>query len=144
MLRLVYRGSLPGLNEIINAGRANRFKAASQKKAEQEKIRLQWSKARGIHFDGHVNINVKFFEKDSRRDDDNVFAGLKFLLDAMQEIGIIVKDSPKYCHVTCERFTDRENPHISLTIKEGPPPECWELLPENGNVFFKNEKGGGG
>lgn len=119
-LRLIFYGRLPGLNEIIRAGRANRYAANKQKKDVQGALRAQWvyGNTKLPKFGNPVNVEVRFFEKDNRRDDDNVFAGLKFILDELQEIGVIVNDSPKWCHIRPERFTDRKAPRIEVTIEE--------------------------
>lgn len=54
-----------------------------------------------------------------RRDEDNVMNAAKFILDALQDIGLIQNDSRKYVHLTQEVFTDRKNPRIEITIKGG-------------------------
>lgn len=52
-----------------------------------------------------------------RRDEDNVMSAAKFILDALQDMDIILNDSRKYVHLTQEVFTDRDNPRIEITIK---------------------------
>jgi len=63
------------------------------------------AQAKGEKFLGHVSVYIAFWEKDNRRDDDNVTGGAKFVMDALTQAGIITDDSPKYCHVISERFT---------------------------------------
>ncbi|WP_432643215.1 hypothetical protein [Acidaminococcus sp.] len=114
-LKFVIDGRLPSMNKIINVARNNRYDSAKLKKSTQE--RLEWiMKAQmakngqtGLKFTQKAYIRVLFFEPFNgkyRRDDDNVIAGCKFILDALQELGIIRNDSPKYCHLMPERFTD--------------------------------------
>lgn len=45
---------------------------------------------------------IDFYESNNRRDDDGVMHGMKYILDGLQEAGIIKNDSPKYCHVLPE------------------------------------------
>ena len=54
-----------------------------------------------------------------RRDEDNVMSAAKFILDALQDMELILNDSQKYVHLTQEVFTDRKNPRIEITIKGG-------------------------
>lgn len=117
-MNLVYDGKLPGTNEITKANRGSPFYGASMKKKLQKQLVVAWWAARKSRFAGHVTVRVRFYEKDNRRDDDNVFGGLKFIMDALQELGVIVNDSPKYCHVLPERFTDPKRPRIEVEITE--------------------------
>lgn len=125
MLELVYKGRLLGVNEFINANRIigelktrrEIFGAKNQrrkkfflgwqaKKAIQDELAAEFVKqAAGAKFTGHCSVYIAFFEKDNRRDDDNVTGGAKFVMDALTQAGIIPDDSPKYCHVISERFT---------------------------------------
>lgn len=117
-MKLIYEGRLPGMNEIVAANRASRYMGAGMKKQAEEDLRLQWSFQERRKFPGPVVVKVRFYEKDLRRDDDNVFGGLKFILDALTTAGIIRDDSPKWCHVLPERFTDRGRPRIVVEIEE--------------------------
>ena len=117
-MNLIYFGTLPGLNEIIKEARKNRYAAAYQKKKTQEEIATQlWPYVfRG--FGGPVNIHINFYEKDRRRDEDNVMAGMKFILDAIVQMGVIPDDSQKYCHVTPAVYVDKEKPRIEILIED--------------------------
>lgn len=117
-LHLVFFGSLPGLNDIVDANRSGWAVGARQKKSVQKILRMSWIGKEKTCFSGSVKIIVRFYEKNLRRDDDNVFGGLKFILDTLQEMGIIKNDSPKYAHVLPERFLDRNHPRIEIDIFE--------------------------
>lgn len=106
MISLVFMDRLPGMNEIIAAGRRNPYISARQKRDYQE--RLEWA---FIHqtkdkIEGHCTAFITFYEPNNRRDDDNVIAGCKFILDALVKVGIIKDDSPKYLHLKAERKTE--------------------------------------
>lgn len=119
-LKLVYRGRLPAMNEIIGANRRNFYMGNKLKQKTQNDIIAQFlPQKRGTEFQKKVNMRIWFYEPNQRRDEDNVKSGLKFLLDALQEIKILKSDSPKYLHIASDEvFVDRENPRIEIEIKE--------------------------
>lgn len=117
-LKLVYEGRLPGINELVGANRNSPYGGAKMKRKYQKRLVAAWWEAGKFPFPNHVTVRVRFYERDQRRDDDNVFGGLKFVMDALQEIGVIVNDSPKYCHVLPERFVDKKEPRIEVEIRE--------------------------
>ena len=117
-LHLVSPGNLPGLNDIIDANRKGWAVGARQKRDVQQKLARLWMFSKMKRFTRPVVIKVRFFEKNLRRDDDNVFGGLKFILDTLQILGVIKNDSPLYVHVLPERFLDREHPRVEVDIYE--------------------------
>ena len=117
-ISLTFSGRLPGINEIVRENRTNRYAGAKQKRDVQARIAHTWRFLRGVRFEKRVLVRVRFYEEDNRRDDDNVFGGLKFILDTLQKMGVIKNDGPKCVHVLPERFTDRDNPRIEVDIEE--------------------------
>lgn len=122
MITLTYYGQLPGINELLAENRKNKFAGAKQKKKWRGELasvfllqRLAQSKDA---VQTHAVIRVRFYEPDRRRDDDNVFGGLKIILDAMQDAGVILDDGPRYCHVLPERFYDKKNPRVEIEVEE--------------------------
>ena len=116
-MKLIYRGRLPGLNEIVNSARYSKYSGARQKKRVQELLELTWCRARGKTFDDRVIIHINFYEKDHKRDEDNVMAGMKFILDALQKLDVIKQDSQRYVHVLPEVFVDAKNPRVEVIIE---------------------------
>lgn len=106
-IKLIWYGRLPGLNEIINASRTCWQVGAKMKQEDMSELALVFkSQAKGKKFAEHVTAYIRFYEKDRRRDDDNVIGGgCKVVLDALTKAGIIIDDSPKYLHVIPERIT---------------------------------------
>lgn len=88
-------GVLPTLNEYMNCERANRFAAAKLKKSVQARIRE--CLVRAPEFKGAVTVEISWYRPDMRSDKDNVAFAKKFILDALQEAGVIRKDSWKLC-----------------------------------------------
>lgn len=119
-MKLIIPGRLPCMNDLIAANRLNKYAGAGVKKKTQRQIILILQpQVQGQRFTEKVNIHIEYYEKDMRRDEDNVMSAAKFILDALQDIELILNDSRKYVHLTQEVFTDRENPRIEITIKGG-------------------------
>ena len=117
-MKIIIPGRLPCMNDLISADRRNRYVGAKLKKDTQNMlIPLMKMQSKGKKFEGRVLIEVKFFEVNRRRDEDNVISGLKFILDALQEAEIIKGDGQKYVHVLPEVFVDKNNPRIEIVIK---------------------------
>lgn len=118
-MKLVIPGRLPCMNDLIAANRLNKYAGAGVKKKTQRQIILILQpQVQGQRFTEKVNIRIEYYEKDMRRDEDNVMSAAKFILDAMQDIELILNDSRKYVHLTQEVFTDRDNPRIEIEVNE--------------------------
>ena len=68
---------------------------------------------------GRVDIVIRSYEPDKRRDPDNVCAGaFKFILDGLVKAGIIETDSQKVINsMSFEVVTDKKNPRVEVTVK---------------------------
>lgn len=103
MMKLECDQRLPTLNEYIKVVNGSRWAGASLKRKYTEELAWEFKKqAAGKVFKSHVTIFIDFYESNNRRDDDGVMHGMKYILDGLQEAGIIKNDSPKYCHVLPE------------------------------------------
>lgn len=119
-ITMVYHGRLPGTNEMIGAANRNRH-AWNQVKAghESELGRVFSAQAGAKHMVGRSLATVHFYEKDRRRDEDNVIGGgCKLIFDALKEAGIIPDDSQKYIHLRAEVFVDKLDPRIEVTLAD--------------------------
>ncbi len=118
-MRFIIPGRLPCMNDLIAANRLNKYAGAGVKKKTQRQIILILQpQVQGQRFTEKVNIRIEYYEKDMRRDEDNVMSAAKFILDALQDMELILNDSQKYVHLTQEVFTDRENPRIEIEVNE--------------------------
>lgn len=118
-MKLVIPGRLPCMNDLIAANRLNKYAGAGVKKKTQRQIILILQpQVQGQRFTEKVNIRIEYYEKDMRRDEDNVMSAAKFILDALQDMDLIPNDSRKYVHLTQEVFTDRDNPRIEIKVNE--------------------------
>lgn len=96
----IITGRLPGLNQYTNACRTHWSRGAKLKRAIEEDIGWNILAARGagklrpVH--GPVSLSIEWHESDRRRDFDNIVSAKKFILDAMQKMGIIPNDDREH------------------------------------------------
>lgn len=119
-MKFVIKGTLPGLNEYIGAERSNRYAASAMKKQVQHTIalvcRAQHPKA---HFKNPVRMHYTWYEKDLRRDCDNIAFAKKFIQDAFVKAGILIDDSRRYVKGFTDDFeVDRKNPRVEVEMEE--------------------------
>lgn len=114
---LTIPGRLPGYNELTHGHWAARQRV---KDAAMMVVGWRMREARLQMFTGKVTVEIRCYEKDARRDDDNVTSGAaKVILDAMQKCGILANDNQK--HVRCVKHpveVDRKNPRVEIIIEE--------------------------
>jgi Holliday junction resolvase RusA-like endonuclease len=118
--KLVISGKLPGRNEAERAARAHWSKGAKFKRENTELV--YWmiiaQKITPIK-QGTAKIDVTFYEKDKRRDADNVIGGgLKYILDGLVAARIIKNDAREYVDLSVTPVkTDALFPRIEITIE---------------------------
>lgn len=118
---LVIHGRLPGLNELINAERRNRYAGANLKKHAENFVRSYIrDQLRGYRPKTPVKLHYVFYEKNRRRDLDNVFALFsKVLQDSLVKENIIDNDGWEYVSgFTAQFFVDHIFPRIEVEIEE--------------------------
>lgn len=115
-------GTLPSLNEYIAAERRNKYIAAQMKKRTQEYIRwMIKQQLPHIHFREPVYMKYYWFERNRKRDKDNIAFARKFIQDALVEAGVL--DGDGWAHILGfeDHFAvDKYRPHVSVEIKEMP------------------------
>lgn len=110
-------GTLPTLNEYVARERSNRFAASSLKKKTQDYIKAFILDA--PKFPGSVTVWFEWVRPDMRSDKDNVAFAKKFILDALQEAGVITKDSWKLCTPYDRRYAvNKTNPRTVVVITD--------------------------
>ena len=120
--KFIIRGSLPGLNEYINAERTNRYKGA-ELKGRAESIVLHSLRSLGKRrAEGPVYMVYHWYCADRRRDKDNISSfGRKVIQDALVKAKILENDGWKQIVGFEDRFyVDRKNPRIVVEIEEEP------------------------
>ena len=119
-MKFTIQGKLISLNEYINTERTNRYAAAKLKKDQQELIGWAIKQYKLTPITKYpVILNITWYEKNNRRDTDNIVFAKKFLMDSLVNQGILTDDSRKYVVGFNELIkTDKEYPRIEVEIKE--------------------------
>lgn len=118
--KVIIPGRLPNLNDYTTANRSNAYKGSKMKRDAQRMIEAVIRVQLRTKITKPVFLEYTFYEKNRRRDHDNVAAfAHKVIQDALVNCGIIkddgwdevVGDSNSY-------YVDKNHPRIELTIKE--------------------------
>lgn len=113
------QGSLPGLNEIVEANRTNRFIGANQKRSAQDLIGWSIKASHLKPISKKVDVVITWIEPNKRRDHDNIHAGIKFILDALVECGILKGDGWKYVgDIRYHYQVSKDNPRVIIELEE--------------------------
>ncbi|RGH21218.1 RusA family crossover junction endodeoxyribonuclease [Anaerostipes sp. AF04-45] len=119
--KFVILGRLDGLNDYTAANRTNPYKGGKMKRQNEETV--IWAirqQLRGLHIKNPVKIRFRWYEKNRRRDHDNVSSfGRKVIQDALVKCNVLEDDGWNYVTgFTDEFFHDKENPRIEVTLIE--------------------------
>lgn len=87
--------SLPTLNEYIEVERANRYAAANMKARTQELIATHLQKLR-LKKTALYDVELVWTSANRRKDSDNIFFAIKFILDACVNSKKLAGDGAKY------------------------------------------------
>lgn len=118
--KFTIRGTLPGLNELIEAERRNRFIGAKLKK-QYEAVVMRAARSLGnVEFEEPVYMVYHWYEKDRRRDKDNICAfGRKVIQDALVKARYLSNDGWKNIRGFEDHFeVDAKNPRVVVEIWE--------------------------
>lgn len=118
--RLVILGRLDGLNEYTAECRRNAYAGAKMKARNENFVRcLIRHQLNGLHIKRPVTIVYRWYEKNRRRDLDNIAFAKKFINDALVKDKVLEDDN--WAHVTGysdEFYVDPENPRIEVILTE--------------------------
>lgn len=119
-VKYTIQGRLDGFNKYTGACRANPYKGAKLKKDNQRICKYNvplWLRKRKIKFP--VIVEITWYEKDRRRDPDNIASAKKYILDSLVELGVFPNDGQKQIIGLVDWFeVDKRNPRIEVTIYE--------------------------
>lgn len=107
---------LPGLNEIIQVARSNRYASAKQKKKYTHMVEVELLSQGCIPEKPFMMIDIEFtwIESGRARDPDNIRAGAKYVLDSMVNQGIIPDDSMKYVKILADKFQKGKERSVNI------------------------------
>lgn len=120
-MRLIIPGPLPGLNEYIEAERTHRQKGASMKRQCQRIVELCAKRQlRGFCPSGPVRMDYVWYERNRRRDKDNVSSfGRKVIQDGLVRAGILENDGWAHVDGFSDEFrVDAKHPRVEVEIRE--------------------------
>lgn len=113
-------GRLDGLNEYTKANRTNLYKGAQMKAQNEKYVMFYIKKAKLKKVEKYpLKIVINWYEKNMRRDIDNITFSTKFILDSLVKMEIIEDDSQKYIN-EIEHYihVDKNQPRIEVTLIE--------------------------
>lgn len=114
---ITIEGALPGLNEYTRINRTNRFGANQCKRDAEAIVLLALVRGETPPVAGPVTIHIDWYEKNRRRDPDNIRFGVKFILDALVRNGVLENDSQRFIKGLSDDFyVDPKNPRVEVTI----------------------------
>ena len=117
-LHIIIPGVLPGLNEYVRANRANPHTGSQMSRQAHALCRTGMIRYNGRQVK-RARIVFRWVEKNKRRDKDNVAFAKKFILDALQETGILKNDGwEEVASFTDEFAVNRKYPHVEVLIYE--------------------------
>lgn len=120
-VKLIIAGRLPGLNEYIAADRKHRQQGAAMKRKSQSTVYGFINRQlHGVKFIRPVQMQYTWYEKDRRRDKDNISSfGRKVIQDALVTCGVIENDGWAQIEGFCDVFAvDKKEPRIEVDIWE--------------------------
>lgn len=119
--KIIIHGRLDGLNDYTAANRTKSYKGAKMKHRNEKLIAAQVPyQMRDQEMKYPVTLTFHWYEKDRRRDPDNICFAKKFILDALVAEQVFPNDSQKYIKGFHDFFhVDKEHPRIEVMIEEG-------------------------
>ena len=110
------------MNEMIRTARGNRYAAAAQKKKYTnliaEEIMVQTARPQ---YEA-ISLDMTWIETKKKRDPDNVFAAVKFILDGLKTSGIIDDDDRDHVASITNRIMVSDSRGVVVTVTSVPKP----------------------
>lgn len=110
------KGTMPSLNEYDSQHSSWHTNAALKRRWTNAVATCAGLAAKGRSYDS-VFIEIRWIEKNKKRDKDNIAFAKKFILDGLVKAGIIANDGWKEISGWSESFAvDKLNPRIEITV----------------------------
>lgn len=111
-------GELPTRNEEINASKKHWGAEGKLKREALE--RCGWSGIKQIPKLEAVKLEVTFYREDRRTDPDNIISAIKYVIDSLQEYGVIENDGWRQIKPPFDLGwkKDKENPRTEVFLRE--------------------------
>lgn len=109
---------LPGLNDYTAACRGRAIAGGKMKHKAQDSVQKAIREAGLRPMKAPVDVRVTWYERDRKRDKDNVRFAVKFILDALVAEKVIENDNWKWIRGIADEYrVDRSNPRIHVLIE---------------------------
>lgn len=112
------KSKLPSLNEYIQICRTNKYSANKFKKDVEEVILYYILQSKIQSINKPVYLYFEWHEPSKHRDIDNVYSAKKFILDALQKIGVIQNDSPKWVLDCNDKIIYDKSQKVIIELRE--------------------------
>lgn len=121
-MKFTIYGKMPSLNDVIEKTRINKFAGATMKKNLQRDINIQLLHQMAIMgmsapLESQSDLKFTFYEKNKKRDKDNIISSQKFLLDSMVEVGILKNDGWKWIRNLAYDFELSDTYKVEIEVK---------------------------
>ena len=120
-MKIILHGEYATLNKYTLANRNNSGYGASIKRAETNRAVMELlNQLRGeTKLVPKSVFKFTWYRKNKRTDPDNICFAKKFILDAMQEVGMIENDGWNQIVGFVDKFEiDKDNPRVEIEITE--------------------------
>lgn len=116
MIKLVIPGTLPTMNEIVEASKQHWSKYSKMKHTYTDLV--AWH-AKHLPVLGKVDVTITWFCENRRMDKDNIMAGQKFIFDGLVAVGRLENDGWKQIGDITHRFrVDKHNARVEVELRE--------------------------
>lgn len=119
-MKIIIPLPLATLNEYTNDQRTNIYRGAKTKKKATNKCakHVQYAMGEGIQFLFPCRLKFTWFDKDRKKDPDNIAFQKKFVLDGMVAAGFMENDGWKQIKGFSDYFfVDKENPRVEIEME---------------------------
>lgn len=116
---LIIKGCLPTANEQIKADRNPKYSAGSILKREATQLVALYAKSQLQGNYERIKLNITYYCINKKKDPDNIAFAKKYILDGLQEAGVIKNDGWSEISSWEESFkVDKKDPRIEVVITE--------------------------
>ena len=115
---------LPTLNEMIRTARGNKYAAAAQKKKYTDLVAAEimvQTYPTHYQFDA-ISLDITWIETKKKRDPDNVFAAVKFILDGIVAADLIKDDDRDHVASITNRLAVSDFRGVAVMVSSVPKP----------------------
>ena len=121
MQKLIVKGDLPSLNQVIAASKKHWSHYAKEKKRWTNTVYAEALSQKLKPVSGPVWIRCEHYLKNRRVDPDNKAIGLKYVLDGLQVAGVLPEDNMDWIIGFIHTLAiDKDNPRLEVYLQPDP------------------------